>query len=40
MDQEVNIQDVLAGMRETIGAQAQQIAILQAQLKATPTVNS
>ena len=40
MDQEINIQDVLAGMRETIGAQAQQIAILQAQLKTLPSANS
>lgn len=40
MEPQVNIEDVLAGMRETIGAQAQQIAILQAQLKTLPSANS
>jgi len=40
MDQQVNIEDVLASLREQIGAQAQQIAILQAQVKASqPSIN-
>jgi hypothetical protein len=39
MEPQVNIEDVLASLREQIGVQAQQIAILQAQLK-TPSANS
>lgn len=32
MDQEVNISEILKGLREIIGEQAQQIAILKAAL--------
>jgi len=35
MEQEVDIQAVLKAMRETIGNQAQEIAILKARLEAS-----
>lgn len=40
MESQVAIEEVLAGMREVIGAQAQENAILKAQLKALTTTNS
>jgi uncharacterized small protein (DUF1192 family) len=40
MDKEVDIQEVLTNLRETIGALAQENAILKAQLKDKTTTNS
>jgi len=34
MDKEIKIEDVLASMRETIGVQAQEIAVLHATISA------
>ena len=36
-DQEVDLQEILKGMREYIGALAQENAILKAQLAKSPT---
>lgn len=39
MDNEVDIQEILTNMRETIGMLAQENAILKAQLKDKTTTN-
>lgn len=40
MEKEIDIHEVLKHMRETIGSQAQEIAVLKATLETNPTTNS
>ena len=40
MEKEVEVNEVLQHMRETIGVQAQEIAVLKATLEAHNTANS
>ena len=40
MDKEVDVNEVLKYLRETIGLQAQEIAVLKATLEAQNTANS
>ena len=40
MEKEIEINEVLKYMRETIGVQAQEIAVLKATLEAQTTANS
>jgi hypothetical protein len=39
MDQEIDVQEVLKGLREIVGVQAQEIAVLKAMLIKQQTTN-